>query len=257
MYSCKYCGKEFESEYSVSRHISGCKEYYIQRDGDLSKYYEKADKIRQFYANKHKQKEQEKLVEIESREPYVCENCGEHHNGTYGSGRFCSASCARSFGSKQHRQETNQKISNSIKKYLSKSEPCNKDTGVRYKCKFCGFEAKTENGLESHTRACKKNPVNIEKQIEYDRIHKYRIENEELDKTIEFVNEYLRTHLECEICGRTVEESVNSTSKYGPRRLCVDHNHETKQFRGVLCPRCNSFLGWYETFKTDIESYLK
>lgn len=256
MYSCKYCGKEFKSEYSVSRHISGCKEYYIQRDGDLSKYYEKTDKLRQFYANKRKQKEQEKLIETELRGPYVCENCGKEHNGIYGSGRFCSKSCARSFSTKQHREEINQKISKSIQEYLSKLDPYKKDTDTKYECEFCGFEVKTRSGLESHTRACKKNPLNLEKKIEYDRINKYKIGNEELDKTIEFVNTYLETHVTCEICGRTVEESINSTSNYRPRRLCVDHNHETKQFRGVLCPRCNSFLGWYEKFKINIETYL-
>lgn len=29
-----------------------------------------------------------------------CENCGREHNGSYGSGRFCSSSCARSFSTK-------------------------------------------------------------------------------------------------------------------------------------------------------------
>ena len=28
---------------------------------------------------------------------YICEYCGNEHNGTYGSGRFCCASCARQF----------------------------------------------------------------------------------------------------------------------------------------------------------------
>lgn len=30
----------------------------------------------------------------------ICETCGKHHNGDYGSGRFCSAICARRFSSK-------------------------------------------------------------------------------------------------------------------------------------------------------------
>lgn len=29
-----------------------------------------------------------------------CENCGKEHNGTYGSGRFCSSECAHTFSSK-------------------------------------------------------------------------------------------------------------------------------------------------------------
>ena len=30
----------------------------------------------------------------------ICENCGKEHDGSYGSGRFCSKECARSFSSK-------------------------------------------------------------------------------------------------------------------------------------------------------------
>ena len=30
----------------------------------------------------------------------ICENCGKEHDGSYGSGRFCSKSCARSFSTK-------------------------------------------------------------------------------------------------------------------------------------------------------------
>lgn len=41
----------------------------------------------------------------------ICESCGKDHNSAYGSGRFCSSSCARRFSSKSNREETNRKIS--------------------------------------------------------------------------------------------------------------------------------------------------
>jgi len=28
---------------------------------------------------------------------HICENCGKEHDGSYGSGRFCSKSCKMSF----------------------------------------------------------------------------------------------------------------------------------------------------------------
>lgn len=44
-----------------------------------------------------------------------CENCGKEHNGNYGSGRFCSNKCARSFSTKNKRKEINEKVSKSLK----------------------------------------------------------------------------------------------------------------------------------------------
>ncbi len=47
-----------------------------------------------------------------------CENnCGKEHNGEYGSGRFCSDKCARSFSTKSKRKEINKKVSQSLKGY--------------------------------------------------------------------------------------------------------------------------------------------
>lgn len=35
----------------------------------------------------------------------ICENCGKEHNGNYGSGRFCSIECAKSFSTKNIKKE--------------------------------------------------------------------------------------------------------------------------------------------------------
>ena len=40
----------------------------------------------------------------------------------------------------------------------------------------------------------------------------------------------------CEICKQ-------------PRRIVLDHNHETGRARGLLCYRCNSILGWLEKYR--------
>lgn len=51
----------------------------------------------------------------------ICENCGKEHDGYYGSGRFCCASCRASFTNKQrgkHSEETKQKITKSINNKL-------------------------------------------------------------------------------------------------------------------------------------------
>ena len=45
-----------------------------------------------------------------------CELCGEGHYGNYGSGRFCSRTCARKFSTKEKRSEINKKVSEKLKK---------------------------------------------------------------------------------------------------------------------------------------------
>lgn len=43
-----------------------------------------------------------------------CENCGKEHNGSYGSGRFCCQTCARSFSTSKNRDIINNKRSNAL-----------------------------------------------------------------------------------------------------------------------------------------------
>ena len=44
-----------------------------------------------------------------------CEKCSIDHDGTYGSGRFCSSICSRSYSSNKNKDEKNRKISESLK----------------------------------------------------------------------------------------------------------------------------------------------
>jgi very-short-patch-repair endonuclease len=46
--------------------------------------------------------------------PNSCENCSSLIYEKYGSGRFCSSKCARSFSAKVNREETNKKISKTL-----------------------------------------------------------------------------------------------------------------------------------------------
>lgn len=43
-----------------------------------------------------------------------CESCNKKHDGSYGSGRFCSSRCARGFSTKNKREEINKKVSKSL-----------------------------------------------------------------------------------------------------------------------------------------------
>ena len=183
-----------------------------------------------------------------------CEHCGKDHDGSYGSGRFCCQTCARSFVTAKNRKEINQKI----------SETCKNKPKVS--CKFCNKSFQTF-GLASHEKYCTLNPnrsLNIAKNNKRKAKTKEKHLNKkvnmrggiELNCTYKQLNEYRQNHLTCEICGKTVEESVKYTGKFKTKNLCVDHDHSTNEFRGLLCQACNRQLGWYENNKENISRYL-
>ncbi len=54
------------------------------------------------------------------------------------------------------------------------------------------------------------------------------------EETIEQIKADLK-HEKCMVCGR--ERSENEKS------FCIDHDHVTNKYRGILCPQCNQALG--------------
>lgn len=135
-----------------------------------------------------------------------------------------------------------------------------------YICKYCGRICKNKNSLIQHEIRCKENPNhiicygnkgNMPKHINNYYKKQYTTRScDTLDITIEQLEIYKEKQKTCEICGRTIDESVKWDSKHAPKTLCVDHDHKTKQFRGLLCFVCNRQLGWYEKNKEKIDAYL-
>lgn len=191
----------------------------------------------------------------------ICQKCGKEYSleltesqflkGKYK--HFCSRSCANS---RQHSEETKQKISQSVLNNIN----------VDCFCKFCGNQLKNKNALVQHEIRCKENPNRIEchgnKGNRPKHTKKYLMSNvkssngDVLDITQEQLLEYRNVQLTCEICGKTLDECVKWDSKFAPKHFCIDHDHKTLKFRGLLCSVCNRQLGWYENNKENIERYL-
>lgn len=81
--------------------------------------------------------------------------------------------------------------------------------GIEGECKTCWSRRST----------CRKLNITIE---QYDKIHESNT---------------------CEICGRT-EGRIKKTGE--DFKLNIDHNHETKKTRGLLCLNCNTALGKFK-----------
>lgn len=70
---------------------------------------------------------------------FICENCGEEHDGSFGSGRFCCKKCASAYSSKQQNRTFNK---------------------IDYQhCQYCEKVCKNKNSLVNHERLCDKNPL--------------------------------------------------------------------------------------------------
>lgn len=69
----------------------------------------------------------------------------------------------------------------------------------------------------------------------------------------EFKQKLLQQNGVCAICGKP----ETSMFRGKLRHLAVDHNHTTKQIRGLLCNKCNIALGWFQEDICSLESAIK
>jgi len=84
----------------------------------------------------------------------TCENCENAHEGSYGSGRFCCAKCARGFSTKANRAATSAKASASLKGrrvgFAANNEPLEERI-----CKTCAGNYKPRTQKQRYcSRSC-------------------------------------------------------------------------------------------------------
>lgn len=144
------CGKEFANPQSFNGHKSHCKEHHLGKFGNLNSlnkmkkgHLQACQRGRQQYVN-NREIEKQQHMQKWIIEQHKCENCGEVMTKYYGSGRFCSRSCANK---RSHSEETKKKISESMKNvditplhkggYKQRTTEEGVNPSVTF-CRFCG-----------------------------------------------------------------------------------------------------------------------
>lgn len=230
MFKC-VCGKEFKSKQALGGHQGYCKEYlgedrYLEI---INKNKEGQLKAKQTLLNNNKIKKQQELQQWIS-EKHECEKCGKIMTEKYASGRFCCKECAKGFSNYQSKDIEKEDLINTYS----------------YICSVCNKRYKNKNALSQHL--CKTHH-------DYYETHRFLVMGTGLiDITKQELEEYRKIHTKCEICGKDVEDIRKENNHFND--LCIDHNHTTNQFRGLLCMTCNRALGWFEKNEQNILEYL-
>lgn len=105
----------------------------------------------------------------------------------------------------------------------------------QHKASKGGYQARCKGCISAQRKAA----YSPEKAVKAVLKSKYGLSKEEYDEKLK------EQSGKCEICGTT------DPGYHG--RLCVDHNHVTKEVRGLICHNCNSALG---NFKDNVSVLL-
>lgn len=160
-----------------------------------------------------------------------CEKCNKEHDGSFGSGRFCSKYCSRSFSTSLKRKEINEKVRGKLK---------GRPVSIVTRSKISeSLRSKGPRG--PNKKRIKNEEVFIRESSFTTQLVKRRIVEQNLIK------------YQCAICNN------DATHNNKPLTLQLDHingnnrDHRLKNLR-FLCPNCHTQTETYGGKKT---TYLK
>lgn len=126
-------------------------------------------------------------------------------------------------------------------------------------CKSCSLEkllvefhkdARRPDGIRIYCKECQKKRASTPEAKKYHNeyrslwtITKYGITKEYYDTIL------IKQNGVCAICKKFRLRTID-------RRMHIDHCHTTGKVRGILCSVCNTMLGKYEKYKSEIIYYL-
>lgn len=136
---------------------------------------------------------------MENKENHFCENCGKEHDGSYGSGRFCSKECAKGFSTKN--ELIKQKKANCIecgrlilinKRASDKTCKCDycksKNNNI---CKICGGVLDKTSGVCKNDFCKKHNQQHFRSLIKYFGFDKNKLGTKEVESEFNRIRDML------------------------------------------------------------------
>ena len=172
---------------------------------------------------------------------YTCECCDVRHDGKYGSGRFCSVKCAKSFATKSKRAEINQAVSKSLagrkaRKVLEHEKI--------HRCRFCDKGFVKAVSLGGHVARCPFNPDRVEVEKARAQEKKRAIEHVPFD---DLPGEWKRAKVledqggKCNRCG--IKKWNGELIVLELEHIDGDNQNNQRENLELLCPNCHSQTG--------------
>lgn len=156
-----------------------------------------------------------------------CENCKCDHNGSYGSGRFCSSKCARGFSTKEKRQEINERVSQALTGRL-----------INYH-RFTSEEiaAKWKNPEYVMKVAAGQRKFNERRLVE---MHSKPIEEWTKSERRKFLLEDVE--FRCSVCGYEKVHPVTKTAPLEIHHIDGDNKNNVRENLIVVCLNCHFMI---------------
>lgn len=162
-----------------------------------------------------------------------CEHCGKtfevHKESVWKKRRYCSLECSHKSPGR----------SNRISKTMSQ----------QYKDGLLKVPHGTGHKLSAEHREALMKGVEKSKEVRHEKWldSSVVVKGDKIDITNRELIDYRKEHPTCEICGEPCSTG---------RRLAVDHDHDKKTFRGLLCAKCNTKLDWYISNQKSVKEYI-
>jgi hypothetical protein len=191
-----------------------------------------------------------------------CEKCGKEHNGSYGSGRFCSSKCARSFSTNNDSQD---ELKDAIcpkcgkehkirKRATPKLTPCidcgggknrkNTEKGVGF-CLCCGTK------LNNHHLHCSYKCRQYNDYLIY--INKWKLGLVDGRSGKASISRHIKHYLfekynnSCQKCGWGIRNEYTDNIPLEIHHIDGDYTNNKENNLELLCPNCHSLTDNYKS----------